>query len=47
MTKLQAIVAISVAGTSNRLTNYTKFIEEVSEDEEGNLIYQQIVLKDF
>ena len=47
MTKLQALVANSVAGTTNRLTNYTKFNEGVTEDAEGNMVYQHITLKEF
>lgn len=47
MTNLKAIVENSLNGISRRLTNYTKFLQEVSEDEDGNKFYQDIKLKEF
>ena len=47
MTKLQFLVERSLDGRSSRLTNYTKFIQAVSEDDDGNKIYQNVKLREF
>mgnify|MGYP002804370980 CR=1 FL=1 len=47
MVKLKALVSSSLDGSSSRLTNYTKFIKEVSEDENENKVYQHVKLKEF
>ena len=47
MLKLKALVPSSLDGSSSRLTNYTKFIQEVAEDDDENNIYQNVKLKEF
>ena len=47
MSKLQILVQNSIDGTSNRLTNYTKFLQNVTENDDGDMMYQNIKLKEF
>ena len=47
MTKLKTLIANSLDGRSTRFTNYTKFIQDESEDDDGNKVYQNIQLKEF
>ena len=45
MTKLKTLIANSLDSHSTWLTNYTKFIQDVSEDDDGNKVYQNIQLE--
>ena len=47
MAKLKILVDNSLEGATTRVTNYTKFLKEVSDNDEGKKIYQQIILKEF
>ena len=47
MLKLAALVSSSLDGSSSRLTNYTKSIQEVSEDDDENDVHQNVKLKEF
>ena len=47
MSKLQILVQNSIDGTSNHLTNYTKFLQNVTENDDGDMMYQNIKLKEF
>ena len=40
MTKLKVLVDNAIVGNTNRLTNYTKLMQEITENEEGRKIYQ-------
>ena len=46
MAKLQLLVENSFDGTSNKLTNYTKFLSSVVQ-EDGSFVYQDVKLKEF
>ena len=47
MTKLKVLVDNAIVGNTNRLTNYTKLMQEITENEEGRKIYQGIRLKKY
>ena len=48
MAKLDILVKNSLEGSTQRLTNYTNFLQNVTEDDEGNnTTYQGIDLKQF
>ena len=46
MAKLQLLVENSFDGTSNKLTNYAKFLTSVVK-EDGSVVYQDVKLKEF
>ena len=45
MTKLGMLVKTSLQGSTQRLTNYTNFLQSVSENDEGNTTHQSIEIK--
>ena len=47
MSKLQTLVLDSLDGSTRRLTNYTKFLGDLVRNEEGEVGYQSIQLKNF